>query len=47
MAGNKQRPSRPVQGGQTPISKVPTGKTPGERGLTPIPKVVPPTNKKI
>jgi hypothetical protein len=39
------KPDR-VYGGQTPINKVPS-KNPGEeRGLTPTPKVPPPTNKK-
>jgi hypothetical protein len=44
MPKHTPRPSGGVQGGQTPINKVPI---PGreERGQTPIPKV-PPTNEK-
>jgi hypothetical protein len=35
-----------VYGGQTPINKVPTGKPGDQRGLTPTPKVPPPSNRK-
>jgi hypothetical protein len=44
LADNGKKPDR-VYGGQTPINKVPTG-NPGERGLTPTPKVPPAENKK-